>query len=64
MHPMFTAALSATVNTWKQPEHPLTDEWMKMWNMRWNSTQPLKERNNAMCRNTDGTMPSKVSQTQ
>ena len=31
MHPMFTAALFTTVNTWKQPECPLTDEWMKMW---------------------------------
>ena len=26
---MFTAALSAITNTWKQPKCPLTDEWIK-----------------------------------
>ena len=31
---MFTAALFAIANTWKQPKCPLTDEWIKkMWNM-------------------------------
>ena len=64
MRPVFTAALSTAVNTWKQPECPLTDEWVNMWSMRWNSTQPSEEENNAIFRNTDGTMPSKVSQTQ
>ena len=30
--PMFTAALFTTVSTWKQPECPSTDEWIKkMW---------------------------------
>ena len=29
---MFTAALSATVRTWKQPKCPSTEEWIKkMW---------------------------------
>ena len=29
---MFTAALSATAKTWKQPKCPSTDEWIKkMW---------------------------------
>ena len=29
---MFTAALFTTAKTWKQPEHPLTEEWRKtMW---------------------------------
>ena len=30
--PMFTAALFTVAKTWKQPTHPLTDEWIKtMW---------------------------------
>ena len=28
---MFIAALFTTVKTWKQPECPLTDEWIKKW---------------------------------
>ena len=29
---MFTAALFTVAKTWKQPTHPLTDEWIKtMW---------------------------------
>ena len=29
---MFTAALFIIAKTWKQPKHPLTDEWIKkMW---------------------------------
>ena len=29
---MFIAALFTTAKTWKQPKHPLTDEWIrKMW---------------------------------
>ena len=27
--PIFTAALLATAETWKQPKCPLTDEWIK-----------------------------------
>ena len=27
--PLFTAALSATANIWKQPKCPSTDEWIK-----------------------------------
>ena len=30
-NPMFTAALFTTARTCKQPNHPLTDEWIKMW---------------------------------
>ena len=31
---MFTAALSTTAKTWKQPKCPLTDEWIKkIWCM-------------------------------
>ncbi|KAF0878153.1 LORF2 protein, partial [Crocuta crocuta] len=30
--PMFTAALSTTAKTWKEPKCPSTDEWIKkMW---------------------------------
>ena len=28
---MFTAALFTIAKTWKQPKHPSTDEWIKMW---------------------------------
>ena len=29
---MFIAAVFIIAKTWKQPEHPLTDEWIKkMW---------------------------------
>ena len=28
---MFIAALFTIARTWKQPECPSTDEWMKMW---------------------------------
>ena len=33
MHPMFITVLFTVVNRWKQPECPLTDEWIK--NMRY-----------------------------
>ena len=30
--PVFIAALFTTVKTWKQPKHPLTENWIKkMW---------------------------------
>ena len=28
---MFTAALFTIAKTWKQPNCPSTDEWIKMW---------------------------------
>ena len=31
MHPRFIAALFAITRTYKQPKHPQTDEWIKMW---------------------------------
>ena len=45
---MFIAAVFATAETWKQPECPLTDEWIKkMWythtHRQWNIIQPLKK---------------------
>ena len=30
-NPIFTAALFTTARTCKEPNHPLTDEWIKMW---------------------------------
>ena len=42
---MFTAALSATAKTWKQPKCPSTEERIKkMWYIyvQWNTTQPEK----------------------
>ena len=32
-NPIFTAALFTTARTCKEPNHPLTDEWIKMWNI-------------------------------
>ena len=28
---MFIAALYAIAKTWKQPKHPSTEKWIKMW---------------------------------
>lgn len=29
---------------WKQPKHPLMEEWIKkLWYMQWNVIQPLKK---------------------
>ena len=46
---MFTAAIFATANMWKQPKCSLTDEQIKnMWYIhiyiyiQWNITQPLR----------------------
>ena len=48
---MLTAALFTTARTWKQPKHPLTDEWIKkMWyvyTMEYYSAMK-KEQNNAI----------------
>lgn len=42
---MFTAALFAAVNRWKQPEHPSADDWMDgMWNVRTLEYYPALER--------------------
>ena len=30
---MFIAALFTIARSWKQPKCPLTDEWIKMWNI-------------------------------
>ena len=30
---MLTAALFAMAKTRKQPKHPLTEDWKKMWNV-------------------------------
>ena len=41
--PMFIAALFTIPTIRKQPECPLTDEWIKMWYIKqWNTTQPQK----------------------
>ena len=53
---MFIAGLFTIAKTWKQPKHPLTDEWIKkMWyiyTMEYYSAIK-KERNNAICSNMD-----------
>ena len=55
--PVFTAALSTTAKTWKQPKCPSTEEWIKkMWcihTMEYYSA--IKKKNNAatLMANTD-----------
>ena len=52
---MFTAALFTIAKTWKQPQCPLTEEWIgKIWYiyMQCNITWPSK-RNIALCHNKD-----------
>ena len=58
--PMFIAALFTIAKTWKQLECPSTDEWIKkMWYIyTWNTTQPYKGQNNAICSNMDATRDS------
>ena len=56
---MFTAALFTIPKTWKQAECPSTDESIKMWyiyTMEYYSA--IKEQNNAICSNMDGTIDS------
>ena len=54
--PMFTAAIVKIAKTWKQPQFPLTDEWIKkMWyicTMEYYSA--TKKWNNTICNNMDG----------
>ena len=55
---MFIAGLFTIAKTWKQPKHPLTDEWIKkMWyiyTMEYYSAIK-KERKDAICSNMDAT---------
>ena len=30
---MFITVLFKAAKTWKQPKHPLTEEWIKMWHI-------------------------------
>ena len=54
MHPILTVALFTIVKIWKQLTCPSTDEWIKkMWHIytQWNTSQPVKEWNFAICSN-------------
>ena len=56
--PMFIAAMSTTAKLRKEPRCPSTDEWIKkMWYIyiQWKTIQPSKQRNLAICNDTDGT---------
>ena len=46
--PMFTAALSSIAKTWRQPECPLTDEWIKMWYIHAMAHYSASKRNETM----------------
>lgn len=38
---IFIAALFVTAKRWKQPEDPLTDEWInEMWSIKWTMIPP------------------------
>ena len=57
---MFIETLFTIAKTGKQPEYPLTDEWIKkMWyiyTVEYYSA--IKKENNAICSNMDGTRDS------
>ena len=54
--PMFIAALFTIAKIWKQPKHPLTEEWIKkiwyIYTMGYYST--IKKWNHSICSNMDG----------
>ena len=55
--PMFIVALFIIARTWKQPECPSTEEWIKrMCTYIYNGIllSHKKEQNNAICSNVDG----------
>ena len=55
---VFIAALFTIAKTWKKATSPSTDELIrKKWCIytQWNSIQPQKEQNNAICSNMGGT---------
>ena len=53
--PIFIAVLFTIAKTWKQPKHPLTDEWIKMWSVYAAEyySAVKKEWRNAFCSNID-----------
>ena len=57
--PMFTAALFIILKTWKQPQCPSTDEWIKMWYIYTHIHNGIllsyKKWNNAICSNMNTT---------
>ena len=70
---MIVALLFTITKMWKQPKCLSTDEWIKKIQYiytPWNTTQPLKNGNNAICPNIDGPRDylglslSEVSQTE
>ena len=70
---MFTAALFAIVELWKQPKYPSTDEWIKKtWypHTHKNITQPFKKKKKKFCHlrqtwvDSEGSMLSEISHTE
>ena len=58
---MFTAALFTTAKTWKQPQCPSTEEWIKkMWYIHTMEYCSAIKKNKIMpfCSNMDGTRDS------
>ena len=49
--------MSTIAKLWKEPRCPSTDEWIKKWciYVQWNTKQPTKERNLAICNDVNGT---------
>ena len=65
---MFTAALFAIAITWKQPRHPLADEWIRKFQQIYTMEYYSTIKNNAFepvlmkWMNLDPTIQSEVSQ--
>ena len=56
MRPKFIAAVFTIAKTWKQPNCPSTEEWIKKMYIYTTEHYSAikKERNNAICSNVDG----------
>ena len=52
---MFITTSLTIAKIWKQPKHPSTDKWIKMWDMyTMEYYSAIKRWNLAICHNTDG----------
>ena len=61
MYPAVHRSTIIITKTWKQPRCPLTEEWIKMWNITGILLSHKKERNNAICNDMDRLRKYRIS---